>query len=144
MLRKFIYEHGLVTDGWISIDPSDSGDIEKVFKKNIHEGEKELMMAVLQDAVECFQTYVLATKPREKRLFQEAEDWILEKNSYWFFSFENICDTLQLHPDYIRQGLLRWKEAKLNGLDVQPHPASRAKLARSRVTQTSVRFSKTA
>jgi hypothetical protein len=55
MLRKAIYDHGLVTDGWISIDPSDSGDIEKVFKKNIHEGEKELMMAVLQDAVECVQ-----------------------------------------------------------------------------------------
>ena len=63
MLRKAIYDHGLVTDGWISIDPSDAEVIEKVFKKNIHEGEKELMMAVLQDAVECFQTYVLATKP---------------------------------------------------------------------------------
>ena len=83
MLRKSIYDDGLVTDGWISIDPSDAGVIEKLFKKNIHEGEKELMMAVLRDAVECFQTYILATKQREKRLFQEAEDWILEKNSDW-------------------------------------------------------------
>ena len=55
MLRKSIYDDGLVTDGWISIDPSDAGVIEKVFKKNIHEGEKELMLAVLQDAVECVQ-----------------------------------------------------------------------------------------
>jgi translation initiation factor 2B subunit (eIF-2B alpha/beta/delta family) len=144
MLRKSIYDDGLVTDGWISIDPSDAGVIEKLFKKNIHEGEKELMMAVLRDAVECFQTYILATKQREMRLFQEAEDWILEKNSDWFFSFENICDTLQLHPDYIRKGLLRWNEAKLNSRDVQPHAASRAKLARTRIAHTSVRFSKIA
>jgi hypothetical protein len=144
MLRKSIYDDGLVTDGWISIDPSDAGVIENVFKKNIHEGEKELMMAVLQDAVECFQAYVLATKPREKRLFQEAEDWILEKNSDCFFSFENICENLQLHPDYIRKGLLRWKETKLNSRDVQPHAASLAKLARTRIAHTSVRFSKTA
>ena len=29
-----------------------------------------------------------------------------------FFSFEYICETLQLHPDYIRQGLLSWKDAR--------------------------------
>jgi hypothetical protein len=33
----------------------DTGVIEKLFKKDIHEGEKELMLAVLQDAVECVQ-----------------------------------------------------------------------------------------
>jgi hypothetical protein len=73
-----------------------------------------------------------------------------QKTGFWrkiaigVYSFESICETLQLHPDYIRQGLLRWKEAKLNGGDVQPHPASRAKLARTRIAHTSVRFSKTA
>jgi hypothetical protein len=70
------------------------------------------MLAVLQDAVECFQDYALAEYLSEKKLFQEAEDWILEKNTDWPFSFENICETLQLNPDYIRQGLLVWKEAK--------------------------------
>ena len=144
MLRKSIYNDGLVTDGWISIDPSDAGVIEKVFKKNIHEGEKELMMAVLQDAVECFQTYVLATKPREKRLFQEAEDWILEKNSDWFFSFENICEILQLHPNYIRQGLVCWKEAKRKIASLQENTAGSPKLVETRAADTLVRFSKTA
>lgn len=71
------------------------------------------MLAVLDNAIECFQKYVFAKREREKRLFQEAEEWILERNSDWFFSFENICETLQLYPDYIRQGLLCWKEAKL-------------------------------
>jgi hypothetical protein len=132
MLRKVINDRGgLVTDGWIAIDPTDAGVIEKVFKKTIHEGEKELMMAVLQDAVECFQAYVLAERPREKRLFQEAEDWILEKNSDWFFSFENICETLQLHPDYLRQGLLCWKETKRKIRTLQQQGAGLPKLVRS-------------
>jgi len=131
---------------WNSIDPSDAEVIEKVFKKNIHEGEKELMMAVLQDAVECFQTYILAIKQREKRLFQEAEDWILEKNSDWFFSFDNICETLQLHPDYIRQGLFCWKEAKLKiaSLQDEQHVVDRRKSVKAGAADTSIKILKTA
>jgi hypothetical protein len=30
-----------------------------------------------------------------------------------FFSFENVCEHLQLDPSYIRQGLVRWKADKL-------------------------------
>ena len=144
MPRKVTYEQALVAHGWVALDPADAAVIEKLFKKDIHEGEKELMMAVLQDAVECFQTYVLATKPREKRLFQEAEDWILEKNSDWFFSFENICETLQLHPDYIRQGLTCWKEAKLKISSFQENTAGSPKLLETIAADTSVKFSKTA
>ena len=86
--------------------------IEQLFRNGIHGGEEKLMLAVLQDAVECFQKHVLAQYPWDKKLFQEAENWILAKNTDWSFSFENICETLQLHPGYLRQGLLRWKEAK--------------------------------
>ena len=95
-----------------SFGPADPVVIEQFFKNGIRGGEERLMLAVLQDAVECFQEYVLAQYPWEKKLFQEAEDWILEKNTDSPFSFENICETLQLHPDYIRQGLLVWKQAK--------------------------------
>ena len=144
MPRKITYEQALVSHGWVALDPADIGVIEKLFKKDIREGEEKLMLAVLENAVEYFQKYVLARNPSGKKLFQEAEVWFLEKDSDELFSFENICETLQLHPDYIRQGLLRWKEAKLNGGDVQPHPGSRAKLARTRIAHTSVRFSKTA
>jgi hypothetical protein len=144
MLKKAIHEKAFATDGWLSFDPVDAGLIEAVYKKTLREGEERLMLAVLESAVEDFQKYVLARKPRGKKLFQEAEEWFLERDSDELFSFENICDTLQLHPDYIRQGLLHWKEAKINSIGVQPHPASRAKLARTRIADTSVRFSKTA
>jgi hypothetical protein len=91
-------------------DPTDSGLLERLLRKNIQEREEGLMLAVLADAVEYFQKYVLAEDEKGKKLFQEEEEWILEKNSDWLFSFENICEALRLDPNYIRQGLLSWKE----------------------------------
>jgi hypothetical protein len=52
------------------------------------------MFAVLESAVEDFRKYVLARKPSGKKLFQEAEEWFLDKDSDELFSFENICETL--------------------------------------------------
>jgi hypothetical protein len=95
-----------------SFGPADPIAIEQFFTNGVRLGEERLMLAVLQDAVECFQEHVLAQYVWEKKLFQDAEDWIFDKNTDWPFSFENICETLQLNPDYIRRGLLVWKEAK--------------------------------
>jgi hypothetical protein len=97
-------------DGGLS-GPADPVVSEQFFKNGFRTGEERLMLAVLQDAVKCFQEHVLAQHLWEKTLFQEAENWILEKNTNWFFSFENICETLELNPDYIRRGLLVWKHA---------------------------------
>ena len=126
MLKKTVYEQFLVTDGWASFDPVDSGILERLSKKDILEGEEKLMLAVLGKAVEYFQKYVLAKDERGKKLFQEAEEWILDKNSDWLYSFENICEVFGLHPDYMRQGLLCWKEAMLK------HRAKRLNFHRTR------------
>ena len=143
MLRRNNYKRS-VADGWSSFDPVDRGVIETLYKKQIREGEEGLMLAVLDNAIECFQKYVLAQREREKRLFQEAEEWILEKDSDWFFSFENICETLQLYPDYIRQGLMVWKEVKLRTPSVEGHRQGRTKLASARIRHHPVRLSKMA
>jgi hypothetical protein len=143
MPRKVTYEQPLVAHGWVVLDPADIGLIESVYKKTIREGEERLMLAVLESAVEDFQKYVLARNLRGKKLFQQAEEWFLEKNSHELFSFENICDTLQLHPDYIRQGLLVWKEARLKTLSVEGHQ-DRIKLHSTRIRHHPVRLSKMA
>jgi hypothetical protein len=124
-------------------DPANEEIIEAVYKKSIREGEERLMLAVLESAVEDFQKYVLARKPRGKQLFQHAEDWFLEKDSDELFSFENICETLQFHPDYIRQGLMIWKEAKFKTLSVDGHQ-DRTKLYSTRIRHHPVRLSKMA
>jgi hypothetical protein len=68
-----------------SFNSADPVIFEQFFKPAIRGGEEKLMLAVLQDAVKCFQENVLSQQPWEKKLFQEAEDWILAKNSDWFF-----------------------------------------------------------
>ena len=76
------------------------------------EPEKRLMLAILEDAINCYQDNLLAKRGSAGRLFTEAEEWILEKGSDWIFSFKNICETLGFNPEYVRQGLLCWKEKK--------------------------------
>jgi hypothetical protein len=65
-------------------------------------------LAILEDAVDCFQNNVFAQSVKGRRLFQEAEKWVVEVDRDWLFSFENVCETLELNPAYVRQGLLRW------------------------------------
>lgn len=101
----------MMNNGRIILDPTDSALVERLLKKKNREREEALMLAVLSDAIECYQKYLFAKDEKGKRLFQEAEAWILEKNSDWIFSFDNICELLCLQPDYIRQGLLCWKGA---------------------------------
>jgi hypothetical protein len=132
----------MVAHGWVALDPLDTGVIEKLFKKDIREGEEKLMLAVLEEAVQCFQDYVLSTRPREKRLFQEAEEWILEKDSDYLFSFESICETLKLHPDYIRQGLMCWRDAKRKIDSLEPETNRRTKVLRTRYIGRLGRLSK--
>lgn len=139
MPRGAMQEKSLVADKHASFDPADCEDIERLFKKTRREKEEALMLAVLADAIECFQKYVFADNEREKKAFQEAQDWILEKNDDWLFSFDNICEALQLTPDYLRQGLLRWKEAKSEGIRKQYIDSRKIAVRRYKTTSASVK-----
>jgi len=86
----------------------------ETFRGKAHlEPEESFMLAILEYAVASFQKDIFARDSKGKAKFHETEDWILEENSDWIFSFENICEVLGFNPSYIRQGLLRWKEMKL-------------------------------
>jgi len=76
--------------------------------------EQNLMLAVLEDAVSSFQKYFDARDKIGTSLFRESEDWILlQEKSNWLFSFDNICEALDLHPGDIREGLLHWRDQRL-------------------------------
>lgn len=81
-------------------------------KRRFHlDPEKVLMLAVLQDAVGCFQEHVAAKCKRKQVMHYEAEQWIANPDRSYLFSFENICDALGFDADYMRQGLARWKRS---------------------------------
>lgn len=74
------------------------------------EPERRLMLAVLDDAILCFQRYLHPKGGKEKKLHQHAVTWIFDPSDHGVFSFENICETCGLDPDYLRMGLLKWQE----------------------------------
>lgn len=73
-------------------------------------GEKRLMLAVLEDALDCFQKYALSRDGHGQVLFDEAHAWIISGDRNWFFSYENICETLEINPEYLRRGLESWRD----------------------------------
>ena len=75
--------------------------------------ERRLRIAVLEDAIDCFQKHLFATDDRDRQLFREAEQWIMNTDRRPPFSFGQICEVLRLNPDYIRRGLQRWRQDEL-------------------------------
>lgn len=85
----------------------------RVFRLKGHlEPEERLMLAVLTDAVECFQKYLDVTSRRGRILFNEAEAWIRSRESLKPFSFEHICEALNINPNYLRVGLMQWRTSR--------------------------------
>ena len=86
---------------------------ENLRRKTVLEPEKLLMLAVLEDAIHCFRENVLAQGRKKGKLFREIEEWIRKASLDWTFSFESICESLGFNAEYLREGLLRWKEKQL-------------------------------
>lgn len=95
-------------------DPLTTLDFFDSLRKNYPlESEKRLMLAVLEDAVECYQKYLTAANGKNESLFSDAEAWIFNRDEQSLFSFESICDNLGLAPEWLRFGLLKQKERML-------------------------------
>jgi hypothetical protein len=78
------------------------------------EPERELMLAILEDAVKTLQENRGALSVKKKRLFEETRDWFFSDDSTWIFSFVSVCTALGLNPDYLRKGLSRWHDLSLS------------------------------
>jgi hypothetical protein len=84
------------------------------FRRKLHlEPEKKLMLAVLEDAIACYQKYVFARDGKGRSLFREAEEWVQDRSGEGIFAFNSICESLGLNPDYLRRGLSQWKQQVL-------------------------------
>jgi hypothetical protein len=107
---------------------------DRVRRRSEHDAERRLMIAVLEDAVDVYRKQAGAKDQRGQELFRDAEEWIEDPDRTWLFSFQNICDVLDLDADYLRRGLHAWK-AKVNasrrGQVVALHPTDREELKKA-------------
>jgi hypothetical protein len=89
-------------------------------RNRVLHGERLLMLAVLEDAVECYRTHRRALTPYARRLFEETRKWLDSTDRSALFSFETICDALEIHPDYIRRRVRDWRGPARPGRRIGP------------------------
>ncbi len=65
-------------------------------------GERALMLAILEDAIRCAQ----APQKGRQRAARDAQNWMRSRDQRWPFSFVNICETLEIPADKLRQAVL--------------------------------------
>ena len=85
---------------------------ETVLRKRYSQPEKELMLAVLKDAILNYRKRMHLGNI----LFKEIEAWLFERDRDRLFSFETVCAVLGLSPGKIRGELLAWKLNALSDL----------------------------
>ncbi|OFV89189.1 MAG: hypothetical protein A3J75_06260 [Acidobacteria bacterium RBG_16_68_9] len=67
--------------------------------------ERRLCATVLIDAVEQFRAGMRTPDRRDEQAFQEVVRWFGSKDTRSPFAFENVCELLELDPDYVRRRL---------------------------------------
>ena len=82
---------------------------DRIRRRGQYDGERRLMIAILEDAVDVYRKQAAAHDARGQQLFLEAEEWFDDTDRTRLYSFENICDVLDLEADYLRRGLRAWK-----------------------------------
>ena len=81
--------------------------------------EKRLLLAILEDALYCFQDHCSAQHGKRKQLYEDVQRWFFDANDDRVFSFNNICSALGFDPGYILKGLRQWRDKELS----KPHRA---------------------
>jgi hypothetical protein len=67
--------------------------------------EQRLMLAVLADAINILHDWRGAFSVRKRRLFTDAARWVMARGSSVPFSFDNVCDALEISAEALRHRL---------------------------------------
>ncbi|HVB82253.1 MAG TPA: hypothetical protein VNE82_20160 [Candidatus Binataceae bacterium] len=73
--------------------------------KNRFTSEQRLMLAVLADAINILHDGRGALSARRRRLFIEAARWVMAQGGKVPFSFDNVCDALEISSEALRYRL---------------------------------------
>jgi hypothetical protein len=99
---------------------------------------KRLMMAVLEDALRCFQNHSEAKSRPRKRLYNEAEQWLCGEEGDGPFSFATVCETLGIEPAFLRSGLRQWRKEQMAGVSTHRLPRRSGVVTMGRISAPSM------
>jgi hypothetical protein len=74
-----------------------------------------LMAGILIDAVRCFQRSFEAPGSDRRQEFREAQFWIFDDKANGPFSFQCVCESLEIDPRGLREWILRWQKDRRSG-----------------------------
>jgi hypothetical protein len=73
-------------------------------------GEQRLMLALLTDAINVYQKGVLSRITRARRLYVDAERWILsDQPNSDSLTFDAVCEALGIESAHLRRRIIAWK-----------------------------------
>ena len=83
----------------------------------IAEGERRLMVAILEDALLCARAVFRKGGTQGDPDLEEAMEWLADDDEDYIFSFGSICRYLEIRPQDIHAKLdrLRWTERRRRG-----------------------------
>ena len=91
----------------------DGGYLASQQRSRARSGESRLMLALLQDGIDCFLRHLAARDGRGKELLAETERWIFEREIDGIFSFDSVCETLGVSASCLRAKIRQWKEEEI-------------------------------
>ena len=68
-------------------------------------GEQRLMLAVLADAINVLRSWRGGGSARKRLNFAEAAQWVNSPGTTHPFSFDSVCDALEIDPELLRSRL---------------------------------------
>jgi hypothetical protein len=74
--------------------------------KSRFSSEQRLMLAVLADAINILHDWRGSLGIRKRRMFAEAARWVMTQGSNVPFSFDNVCDALEIDAEALRRRLV--------------------------------------
>jgi hypothetical protein len=74
-----------------------------------------LMAGILIDAVRCFQRNFEARHSSRRQEFREAQSWIFDDQGNQPFSFQCVCNSLEIDPRGVRDWIVRWQKDRRSG-----------------------------
>ena len=84
-------------------DPETAASFGAVYRRvQPAEGERRLLLAVLEDGIRTLLKHAGATRGRARTLQHEALAWLLSDAHTDVFSFASICEALEIDPGRLR------------------------------------------
>jgi hypothetical protein len=94
-----------VFDGAMQPEPGSVLPMQYLDSRKKLAPEARLMIAVLQNAINCLEKYRLTARPLGRQLFDEEKQWFLAPGGDWPYSFEHICAAPDLDADAVRESI---------------------------------------